>query len=995
MDDIFAQIAQSYKADTDRGLVDPEPPKLDEEMVIALDPAGKTAVPDYRPMAAKEELEKELFKLRERYGEYLKDYAPALEEAAERVSIKEFTLTPEGGEARQVTIPYYSGPTGPAVQEYTAEFVLGDFSGRMVALCFKGVDYIAQIYVNDRYAGGHEGFFAPFEMDITDQARTGTNRLKVVVKNDNTMTLNSTGASVTSGDKIYAATGPGWDDPKEGWHHCPAGMGIYQDVFVEIREREWISDLFVREGKELWIECHNADYRLKDVSFEVSVYGQNFEETVFQNKEYIPFTRIHAGVGDTLTEAELRASGLLGSGTRLYLEKGYNRFVFPVEIPDGRLWEPESPWLYQVQVKLLTDGKVRDVKKRQFGLRTFSQDTEHTPRGRFYLNGRQIKLRGANTMGFEQWDVMRGDFAQLRDDILLAKACRMNFLRITQRPVQEEIYDYCDRLGLMVQTDMPLFGEVRINQFCEVLRQTEEMEKLIRSHPCCILVSYINEPFPNSNNLPHRMISRKDMEELFKAMDVVVRLHNPERVIKHVDGDYDPPSESMPDNHCYCMWYNGHGMEMGRLHQGYWLAVKPGWYYGCGEFGAEGLDFGGLMKRRYPEEWIREPFHPGNILRAQTGNFYHFFFDEGEDLEDWVEKSQTYQAFATKIMTTAFRRNNLMNTFALHLFIDAWPAGWMKTIMDCERNPKKAFFTYRDKLSPVLADLRSDRFTFFEGERVRLESYVCNDLSGCLMTVKYQAELRAGEDAGAPVEGCACRLIGSGERELFVPECAGEFAGFVTFTIPKLEDAGVEKGKTARLQVRMTVEKEDCVLHGTEETFTVYPKAEPKALSLLEVRDLEQRETVEKIRHGRRVIAAPLDTGIYDLCGYKVTVKPCGMDPVYFVSQKTGHELTAGFPEQAFGYWYDDSLERLGPVCSTTLQIEAGTDAGEGDDAVKDVLISGNKDEKGSWRREAVCAELKVGAGSILLCQIALEGFMKNPAAVLFNNRIAEYINTR
>ena len=47
-----------------------------------------------------------------------------------------------------------------------------------------------------------------------------------------------------------------------------------------------------------------------------------------------------------------------------------------------------------------------------------------------------------------------------------------------------------------------------------------------------------------------------------------MRVLNPDRVIKHVDGDYDPPSDTLPDNHCYCGWYNGHGLELGKLHRG-------------------------------------------------------------------------------------------------------------------------------------------------------------------------------------------------------------------------------------------------------------------------------------------------------------------------------------------------------------------------------------------------------------------------------------------
>ena len=55
---------------------------------------------------------------------------------------------------------------------------------------------------------------------------------------------------------------------------------------------------------------------------------------------------------------------------------------------------------------------------------------------------------------------IRKDWRQLIDDILLAKITHMNYIRLTQCPVQPEIYEYCDRLGLMLQTDLPLFMQV-------------------------------------------------------------------------------------------------------------------------------------------------------------------------------------------------------------------------------------------------------------------------------------------------------------------------------------------------------------------------------------------------------------------------------------------------------------------------------------------------------------------------------------------------------
>lgn len=116
-------------------------------------------------------------------------------------------------------------------------------------------------------------------------------------------------------------------------------MGIYNDVFVEIREPYHITDIFPSvndNASEFWIECNSCDSHLKDVSFLVWVHGQNFEKTVFEDLEICPTTNISAGVGDTLTEASLRDAGKLGSGTQLKLGQGYNRFVISIEITNKK-----------------------------------------------------------------------------------------------------------------------------------------------------------------------------------------------------------------------------------------------------------------------------------------------------------------------------------------------------------------------------------------------------------------------------------------------------------------------------------------------------------------------------------------------------------------------------------------------------------------------------------------------------------------------------------
>ena len=811
-------------------------------------------------------------------------------------------------------------------------------AGQSVYIHFDGADYRAVVTVNDTFVGEHEGFFSPFEFEITGIVKDGTNRLKVELYNDHIYMGNDPGGSEeTEGDKLYAATGLGWDGPLDGWHHCPSGTGIYNRVYVEIRNSVHISDLYIRplDGKaEAWLEIQNDRYDTLPVELSLSLYGQNFPETVFEDHRFTPETTRFVGMGDSLTEAAVKSE--LGKGIPMPLKHGKNLYKLKFDLPDAKLWDLETPYLYQLHAAVLVNGTCTDRLAQQFGMRSFTQDTESPQRkGMFYLNGRSIRLRGANTMGFEQQDVLRGDLPQLIDDILLAKLCNMNFLRLTQRPVQDEVYEYCDKLGLMTQTDLPLFGVMRRFRVPEGIRQAEEMARMVRKHPCNIVVSYINEPFPNANNEPHRHLTRPELENFFTCCDLVVKLSNPDQVIKHVDGDYDPPTDGMPDNHCYPMWYNGHGIDIGRLHRGYWLPVKPGWYYGCGEYGAEGLDSAEVMEECYPREWLREPFDPGHIVRSQTKSFSGFFYDAQEDMQGWISRSQRYQAFAARMMTEAFRRDDRMVSNAIHLFIDAWPSGWMKSIMDCKRIPKQAYFAYRDALAPLLVSLRTDRFAYTAGETIQIEAFLCND------TAKSGAYTLAFE-----LYNEQNKLIQTGRIPAHADACRAVYIASAEFPAETAQDR-----ETLTLRAVLLDGNGD-VVNDTEQKLTVF-----------------QDVTVVP---NDNVVILKLEPGLHTVAGETVTVKPCGMLPLHFVSRKTEHPAVDEFKEQDFSYWYDAKEDCITPLLDTTFTAEGFTP----------ILLSNNMDEQGNWGPVLAAAEKLYEGKHYVICQLDLR--QENPVAKRF-----------
>lgn len=940
--DRFAEIAANERISRMEELCENPPMEIRHTECCLTDDLSDSMVIPHKPYT-KEELRCSLKEMRNCYAPYLRDCAPAVEKCTESIDIREFVLDGD----RKITVPYYGGPTGNARQIYDSRFYLENIPlDKAFYVCLDGADYIAFVYINGECVGVHEGFFSPFSFEITDNVRPGYNDIRIILKNDYIYMGNDPVPGETEricGDKLYAATGLGYDDPLVGWHHCPPGMGLYNNVRIEIRNRMSITDLYVRSlpdsGKaELWVEVENADYSRKVPEFYISLYGQNFDKVLFENMKYIPYFDFEKESDSVKVQ--------LNAGERnsnMPAAHGRNIYKIMLDMADFRFWEPDSPWLYQIQVRLMFNGDLCDAKKQQFGMRSFIQDKDSSPKGMFYLNGRKVRLRGANTMGYEQQDVLSGDFDKLIDDILLSKLCNMNFLRLTQRPVQDEVYEYCDKLGMMTQTDLPLFACMRRTKYAEGVRQTEEMIKMVRKHPCNIIVSYINEPSANAFEQPHRNLMRDELERFFESCDNIVRLNCPECVTKHVDGDYDPPTaDSMPDNHCYNLWYNGHAIDFGRLYRGYWKETAKDWYFGCGEYGAEGLDYADVMKKYYPSDWLREPFNPKNIIRAQSEAFHGYFFDTPGSMDEWIEATQAHQAFSAKMLTECFRRNPKMISTAIHLFIDAWPAGWMKSIMDCERNPKPAYFACRDAFSPVLISLRSDRFTYWSGEKIKIETYVSNDIDRILNDCRVLYELyKNGKkiksaSLGADIKNCDVTYVADAS---FTATCSGKRESFVLKAILTDASGAVVSSNSFNFEVFAPVDAKEC-------------------------------DDV--------IFVCDLECGEHIIAGERVVVSDCEMGGRHFVSCATGHEAVKEFDKNDFRYWYSRKDDCITPIVHKTFTAEG----------FEPVLSCINK------TMQCVVAE-KLYEGKRYVIS-TLDMRLENPVAFCFRNALIDYhLDTR
>lgn len=1011
--DRFAQIGgQGYELRRN-ALIEPAPPVLPNTIL----PAG---IAEQTPLAfrqrreTKEALQQELDSMRKVMAPFLKDHSPLRDDRRRRMPIQrmdwrlqtaadaaDFGSVLQGkGDWKDVSIPHYGPPVGHAVAYYAKTLVLDDdmLSRGSLFLVFRGVDYKAEVFFNGVPCGRHEGFFALFECDVTALARKGENKILVKVVNEPTTTGSSDGkGGHVVGDKIYAAGGPGWDEPEEGWHICPPGMGIYQDCYLEARAPLFIHDMFVRplpeqDSAELWIEVFNATGRNANATLSLSLYGENFAATVFEAMRYTPATTVVPGIGDMVKPTDWQQKPLP-------LEYGANYLRIPFRMKGFRWWHPDHPWLYDLQAQLLdTQGKTIDAQSQPFGMRSFRMDTVTLPKGRMYLNGKPIRLRGANSMGFEQNDVMRKNWAQLTDDILLARLCNMNFLRFTQRPVQREVYAYCDRLGMLTQTDLPFFGAARIPRFAEAVKQAEEMERLIRPHPSAIVVTYMNERFPNAEGSPQRSYgSAAEVMRLFTALDQAVLLSNPDRVIKAGDGDYDPPGPGLPDNHCYNTWYNGHALDLGKFHKGYWQMVKPGWLYGCGEFGAEGLDPLNTMRKYYPAAWLPKDaaddrsWKPGRIAKSQTQIMHLMWYPTQQGVQAWIDASQRFQAWAMKFVMEAFRRDTRNVSSAVHLFIDAWPAGWMKAIMDVDRQPKKAFFAYRDALTPLMLSLRTDRFAWQAGDTASVELWACNDRNevptGCSLGYEVVVDGRTILRRLLPAE------IGSNEPR---------YQGLLRFALPE------SKTRTKALVRAGLFDAQGRCLHDNTLELDVHPRPAPAGrnvfllssdatpaaslaadMGLTQVTEMSHaqvciidryadyerhRAAVDGfVRQGGRVLLTEWPAGRYAVAGTEVEVQRTIMGDYFFANPAPRLLTTGRVKPQDLFLWYDAKAGYIQPLLRQVFRAPGWSP----------LVTTGLTNFSGADPTGYLAAaDLPLGKGRFIFSTVSLAGRVReNPAA--------------
>ena len=194
-------------------------------------------------------------------------------------------------------------------------------------------------------------------------------------------------------------------------------------------------------------------------------------------------------------------------GGRIVYQKSWpaqNAEHCSIILPKAHLWWPRGygdPYLYQLQVELLRDGKRLDLKEIETGFKTVELITQGS-RGektfRFRVNGKEIFIRGENYVPMDYIKVY-AEPEKYRRLFMLLKDQGINLLRMWGGGAVEsdDFYRFCDRNGILLWQDFFLHSNVYPDYdeaFCSNFKkECEGILRTVRRHVCLALLCGGNE----------------------------------------------------------------------------------------------------------------------------------------------------------------------------------------------------------------------------------------------------------------------------------------------------------------------------------------------------------------------------------------------------------------------------------------------------------------------------------------------------------------------
>lgn len=558
------------------------------------------------------------------------------------------------------------------------DFELNDNS--KYELVFEGLDTIAEIKLNDNVIGNTSNMFCEYRYDITEFLKKTENKLEVRFYSPDRFSekeeekYGNLSAALNS-NRVYlrkAQYSFGWD-----WGPILTTSGIWKKVYLEKKRKYRIKGITV----------NTVDISNDSASLEVKV-------TLNKKVDEKLLLEVNLCKDDKVLNKKNKVGGLNN--------------VFNISVPSPELWFPNGEGeqnLYTLEIILSDefDDIIEKVDKK-VGIRTIELVTKTNGMNdfAFKVNGKIIYAKGANWIPADSFlpRVKKDKYYNL---LSLMKEANMNIVRVWGGGIYEndEFYEYCDELGLMVWQDF-MFACASYPEHAEFLMNVEnEVEQNINRlqfHPSIAIWCGNNE-----NEWIWYQGQKKSIAQMpgYKIFNQLIP-----KKLKEIDPaanywqsspfgfDDDPNAEESGNRHQWQIWSN-------------WIDYKNVVYdksLFVTEFGFQAPANISTFNNCLPAECRsvqNEVFEFHNKQIEGPERIFKFLSSHLPVSTDWNHYNylaQLNQGLALKTCIEHWRSNKKTNGSIIWQINDCWPVtSW--SLIDSEIKPKMGYYFVKNIFS--------------------------------------------------------------------------------------------------------------------------------------------------------------------------------------------------------------------------------------------------------------------------------------------------------
>jgi len=639
-------------------------------------------------------------------------------------------------------------------REFQAEEPAAD---QRIVLHFDAVDYHCQAWVNGLAAGQHEGGFSPFEFDITDLIQASAANQIVVKVHD-------------PEDNTEIPIG------KQGsWYTRISG--IWQKVYLEYRDRLFVES--VRIEPDLAHQSIHVGIDLNDVptgraSLSCTVHPVD-----------APTARVYQG--------QFELSG--------------QHVDITLPIADMIVWEPENPFLYQLELAVSADH-CQDHFLQTFGMREISYQN-----GQLLLNGKPLFIRGALDQGFYPDTIYTAPSDEaIVQELKLAKQMGFNLLRKHIKAEIPRYLEWADRMGMLIWAEAPNYIKWTSQSKKRFERELFDMVKRDFNHPSIIIWSIYNEEWGLEWDLATNIEKQDFLAQFYDRL----KAYDPTRLVcdnsgwAHVKTDINDYHRYFTAPEQITAWEQDLddyivGAPDRNFVPGQQAEKQP---IVISEFGVWGLPSVEKIKQHYgnyPWWFINQgdDTHRESFKQPALGleKFHRYGLERiFGDFENLADHSQKRMFRANKALIEEIRKRPEINGYVVTEFSDIeWETnGWL----DFFRNPKVGFEKLKDYNGSLVILADNVKHNLWAGESQAVDVVVSNhDGLSFQGTVQWQI-------AGLELSG-SFPVDSHGDLHL-------RFENAIRFTAPIVPAAGF-------FELQLTLTANGKVLAENQEELTVSP----------------------------------------------------------------------------------------------------------------------------------------------------------------------------